>query len=158
MQGDNYLDLYCYNSSHTAINYAMDIVEYSRKAQTISGVKSSYTYNGTGKKYDVSNAKSYGGSERTYSKLTYKSSNTKILTVDSYGIVTLKGYGKATVTITAPEIDASTYYKLSSMYTKATKKVTITVKPAAVNGAYLRNYNSKYKTVKKTIKCCMEKR
>ena len=55
------------------------------------------------------------------SKLTYKSSNAKVATVSTKGKVTIKGTGKATITITAAE---------TAKFTKATKKVTITVVPA----------------------------
>ena len=58
-------------------------------------------------------------------KLTYKSSNTKVATVSSTGRVTLKGPGKATITITAAA---------TSQYNAATKKITITVKPKKVTG------------------------
>ena len=53
-------------------------------------------------------------------KLTYKSSNTKVATVSSSGKVTLKGPGKATITITAAA---------SNQYKSASKNITITVKP-----------------------------
>lgn len=58
-------------------------------------------------------------------KLTYKSSNTKVATVSSSGKVTLNGPGKATITITATA---------TSQYNSATKKITITVKPKKVTG------------------------
>lgn len=51
--------------------------------------------------------------------ITYKSSNTKVATVNSKGKVTIKGCGKATITITAGD----------EKYKKATKKVTIKVVP-----------------------------
>jgi|GEM_PF-2852172 len=62
------------------------------------------------------------GAKRTKGdgKLTYKSSNTKVATVNASGKVTIKATGKATITITAA---ATTNYK------KTTKAVTITVKP-----------------------------
>jgi len=51
--------------------------------------------------------------------LTYKSSNIKVVTVDKKGKVTIKGCGKATITITAGD----------EKYKKSTKKVTIQVTP-----------------------------
>lgn len=48
--------------------------------------------------------------------LVYKTSNRKIATVDSRGIVTIKGYGKCRITVTAK---ASAYYK------SATKIITV---------------------------------
>lgn len=51
--------------------------------------------------------------------LTYKSSNTKVATVNEKGKVTIKGCGKATITITAGD----------EKYKKSTKKVTIQVTP-----------------------------
>lgn len=62
------------------------------------------------------------GAKRTAGdgKLTYKSSNTKVCTVNSSGKITFKGCGKATITITAA---ATTNYKA------ATKKITVTIVP-----------------------------
>ena len=51
-------------------------------------------------------------------KLTYKSSNTKVATVDKNGKVTIKGKGKAVITVSAAA---------TSEYQAATKKVTIQV-------------------------------
>ena len=48
-----------------------------------------------------------------------KSSNKKVVKVDSKGKVTIVGRGKATVTVTA---------KSTSLYNAARKKITITVK------------------------------
>ena len=58
-------------------------------------------------------------------KLSYKSSDTKVATVSNNGQVTLKGPGKATITITAAA---------TSQYNAATKKITITVKPKQTAG------------------------
>jgi hypothetical protein len=55
-------------------------------------------------------------------KLTYKSSNTSVVTVTGAGKVAIKGTGSATVTISSAATDK---------YKAATKKVTITVKPKA---------------------------
>ena len=56
--------------------------------------------------------------------MTYKSSNTKVVKVGKKtGKVTVKGVGKATITITSAANDT---------YKKATKKVTITVTPKKV--------------------------
>ena len=54
-------------------------------------------------------------------KLTYKSDNTAIATVDSTGKVTAKGAGTATITITAAA---------TSNYKSATKTVTVTIAKA----------------------------
>lgn len=61
------------------------------------------------------NAKSTGDGT-----LSYKSSNNKIVKVSSLGKVTMKGYGKVSITITASE---------TSKYKLATKKIILTVKP-----------------------------
>ena len=53
-------------------------------------------------------------------KLTYQSNNTKVATVNRAGRVTLKGPGKATITITAAA---------TTNYNAASKNITITVKP-----------------------------
>ncbi|MCR5106386.1 MAG: Ig-like domain-containing protein [Eubacterium sp.] len=56
-------------------------------------------------------------------KVTYKSSNPKVLTVSSKGKVTLKGIGKATITIKT---------KQNAKYAAGTKKIVITVKAPKV--------------------------
>nr|WP_243235763.1 fibronectin type III domain-containing protein [Zhenpiania hominis] len=58
-------------------------------------------------------------------KLSYKSSNPRVATVSTIGRVTLKGPGKATITITAAA---------TSQYNAATKRITITVKPKKTVG------------------------
>ena len=58
-------------------------------------------------------------------KLSYKSSDTKVAAVSSDGRVTLKGPGRATITITAAA---------TASYNGATKRVTITVKPKKTAG------------------------
>lgn len=57
-------------------------------------------------------------------KLSYKSKNKKIATVNQYGVVEPKGYGKTTIEITASE---------TMSFDKTTKKVTVTIKPSKVN-------------------------
>lgn len=64
--------------------------------------------------------KSFNLGAKAKTKLSYKSSNTKVATVSSTGLVTLKGPGKATITITAAA---------TSNYNAASKSITITVKP-----------------------------
>lgn len=54
------------------------------------------------------------------SKLTYKTSNAKVATVNSKGTVTIKGVGKANITITCPA---------SGNYNSRTVTTAITVKP-----------------------------
>ena len=77
-------------------------------------------------------------------KLTYSSSNTKVATVSKAGKVTLKGVGKATITVTAAATDNCK---------KATKKVTITVKKPTVKTPTLSKLtNSKSKTMTVTWK------
>ena len=68
---------------------------------------------------------SLGAKATSGGKLSYKSSNTKVATVSNTGRVTLKGPGKATITITAAA---------TANYNGATKCVTITVKPKKTAG------------------------
>ena len=81
-----------------------------KSSQTITAKSVTKTY---GSKPFRLNAKAKG-------KLTYKSSNTKVAAVSAVGTVTIKGTGKATITITAAA---------TSNYKAATKKITITVNP-----------------------------
>ena len=79
--------------------------------QKITGISSSYK-------------KAYGSSftlkPKAKGKITYKSNNTKVATVNSKGKVKIKGTGKVTISITAKE---------TSAYKKQTKKVTIYAVP-----------------------------
>ena len=79
--------------------------------QKITGISSSYK-------------KAYGSSftlkPKAKGKITYKSNNTKVATVNSKGKVKIKGTGKVTITITAKE---------TSAYKKQKKKVTIYAVP-----------------------------
>ena len=79
--------------------------------QKITGISSSYK-----KAYNSS----FTLKPKAKGKLTYKSSNTKVATVNSKGKVKIKGTGKVTITITAKE---------TSAYKKQTKKVTIYAVP-----------------------------
>ena len=79
--------------------------------QKVTGISASYK-------------KAYGSSftlkPKAKGKITYKSNNTKVATVNSKGKVKIKGTGKVTITITAKE---------TSAYKKQTKKVTIYAVP-----------------------------
>jgi hypothetical protein len=92
-------------------------VNAEKLAQKIASNKSAYSVTYGQKAFSLGASASGGG------KLTYKSSNTKVATVSSTGKVTVKGAGKATITVTAAA---------TSTYNKATKKITVTVKPKAV--------------------------
>lgn len=89
------------------------IVKKDVKEQTISGT-SSYkkTY---GDKAFTLNAKTNGDG-----KLSYTSSDKKVAVVDAKGKVSIKGTGKATITVKAAATDT---------YKAAEKKITITVAP-----------------------------
>lgn len=63
-------------------------------------------------------SKAFKLNAKANTKLTYKSSNTKVATVDKNGKVTIKGKGKAVITVSAAA---------TSEYQAATKKVTIQV-------------------------------
>lgn len=63
-------------------------------------------------------SKAFNLNAKANTKLTYKSSNTKVATVDKNGKVTIKGKGKAVITVSVAA---------TSEYQAATKKVTIQV-------------------------------
>jgi hypothetical protein len=86
-----------------------------QKGQTITAKSFTKSY---GQKPFNLNAKSSGGT-----KLSYKSSSKKVATVDANGKVSIKGCGKATITITAAS---------STLYKSASKKITVTVKPGKI--------------------------
>ncbi len=88
-----------------------------QKAGKITGVRDSYTRT-IGSKSFVLKAKGTGN-------ISYKSSNTKVATVDSKtGKVTVKSIGRAYITISSSE---------NGVYNKAIKKVLITVTPKSVS-------------------------
>ncbi|MCB6994382.1 CAP domain-containing protein [bacterium 210820-DFI.6.37] len=86
----------------------------AKKNQTISAKSYTKTY---GDKAFSLGAKAAG-------TLSYKSSNTSVATVSSAGKVTIKGTGKAVITITAKNAN----------YNTPAKQITITVKPKKVSG------------------------
>ena len=84
-------------------------------------VKKTQTITASGKTVPINNgAFSLGAKSSGNGKLSYKSSNVKAVTVSSAGTIAVKGYGIATITITAAE---------TSSYKKATKGIKITVVP-----------------------------
>lgn len=87
----------------------------SKKTQRITAKSFIKTY---GAKAFNLNAKTSGNG-----KLSYKSSNKKVAIVSSKGKVSIKGCGKATITIKA---------SVTSKYKVASKKITVIVKPATV--------------------------
>lgn len=104
-----------YQAGGTYCKDASDIlyaVWYKYKTQTITASSKKVTY---GSKAFYLNAKTSGNG-----KLSYTSSNKMVATVSAAGKITVKGYGKTTIKITAA---ATTTYK------KGTKSITITVVP-----------------------------
>ena len=102
-------------------------------SQSITGVSSKYS-----KKYKDS---AFTLKAKAKTTVSYKSSNTKVVTVDKNGKVTIKGTGTAKITITA---------KASSKYKAATKTVTVTVaKIAPTLKTKVSTKTYKYTTLKK---------
>lgn len=106
-------------------------VTVKQGTQTITVGASSYT--------KTLSSAAFSLKEKASGKLTYQSSNTKVVTVSSAGKVTVKGVGKATITVTAA---ATTNYK------KATKTVTVTVNPTGTKLSSVKNISGKKMTVK----------
>ncbi len=86
----------------------------SKAAQTIQAPKGSYTVAYGTKPFSLK-AKASGGG-----KLTYTSSNPKAVKVSSTGKITIKNYGKATITIKAAE---------TAGYKAASRNITVKVIP-----------------------------
>ena len=87
-----------------------ETITATAKSQSITGVSSTYS-----KKFSD---KSFALKAKAKTSLSYKSSNTKVATVDKKGNVAIKGVGTARITITAAA---------SSSYKKATRTVTVKV-------------------------------
>ena len=104
----------CLNLASSTWSYAgtvsSDGTKSAGKRQSISARSFTKTYGN----------KPFNLNANAKTKLSYKSSNTKVATVNSVGKVTLKGPGKATISITAAA---------SNQYKSASKNITITVKP-----------------------------
>lgn len=98
-----------------------------RVKQTITLSKTSYT-----KKYTSGGTFSLGASTSGDGKLTYKSSDTSVVTVNSSGKCTLKGVGTATITVTAAQ-------------TNACNEAAATVKITVYTTAKTLKYSSSYK-------------
>lgn len=102
-----------YGQMSDDVTYINEITITHLKSQTISA--KSYT--------KVYGSGAFNLNAKAKTKLSYKSSNNSVATVSSSGKVTLKGVGKATITITAA---------LSTTYKPATKNITVTVVPKSV--------------------------
>jgi hypothetical protein len=79
-----------------------------------------------------------GATSSTGAKFTYKSSNTKVATISTAGKVTIKGPGKAKITVTAKE---------TTKYRKATATTVIKVKPKKVTSKTLKSAATKSVTL-----------
>lgn len=89
-------------------------INVAKGTQVITTSKTSYTVNKGSKAFKLGT--------KAAGKVTYKSSNTKVATVDKYGKVTIKGLGTAKITIKATA---------TSTYNAGSKTVTVkVVKPA----------------------------
>ncbi len=99
----------------------------------------------TGKKsqkiYAKSVTKEYGSKRfdlgaysDSYKDILYNSSDKKVVSIDEAGWITVKGYGKSTITMTAPATDE---------YKKATKKITVTIVPKKVTAKTLKSTAAK---------------
>lgn len=112
------------------IHYGVSGIDSPKSKQTIK-VTSTFTKTVGNKDFSLK------ASAKT--ALSYASSNKSVVTVSKKGKVTIKGAGKATITITAAE---------GSKYQKATKKVTITVQPKAAAVKSVKRSNETTATVK----------
>ena len=115
--------IYGYSPTSAAASYAAAngfryINIGSKPAQSISGA-SSFTKAYGSKAFNLGASASNGGA------LTYSSSNTKVAAVSANGTVTIKGTGKAAITITASATD---------VYGGGSKTVNITITPKKVAG------------------------
>ena len=145
LTGENYTGLGTATVTVTAIGtryIGQKIVTYEIKKQPNEITTSSESYTKTGK----ASAQSFNleATQLGDATLTYKSNNSSVK-VNSAGKVTIsKNFiGKATITITAAETD---------LFAKATKKITITVKPPKVTLSKLTNPSAK--KMKVTWKKC----
>lgn len=105
-----------------------------KKSQTVKAAYTSYS-----KKYGD---KAFSLGAKASTALSYKTSNSKVATVDKYGKVTIKGVGTAKITVTAKETDT---------YKKAVKTITVKVaKGTPTVTAKVTSKTLKYTSVKKS--------
>lgn len=95
--------------------------EPATKTVTVTVTKGTQSITASNKTVAAGGTVSLGAKASGGGKLTYKSSNTKVATVDSKGVVTGRGVGTATITVTAAA---------TPNYNAATRKVTVTVTAA----------------------------
>lgn len=108
-------------------------ISREKKSQTVKAAHTSYS-----KKYGD---KAFSLGAKASTALSYKTSNSKVATVDKYGKVTIKGVGTAKITVTAKETDT---------YKKAVKTITVKVaKGTPTVTAKVTSKTLKYTSVKK---------
>ncbi|MBR2683953.1 MAG: hypothetical protein IKE22_11890, partial [Atopobiaceae bacterium] len=95
--------------------------EPAAKTVTVTVTKGTQSITASNKTVAVGGTVSLGAKASGGGKLTYRSSNTKVATVDSKGVVTGKGVGTATITVATAA---------TPNYNAATRKVTVTVTAA----------------------------
>ena len=106
----------------------------SKTFEIVKPVLSSQTISVAGSTKTTKITKTYGNAAfnlnaKAKTELTYKTSSSNVATVSSLGRVSIKGTGRATITITAASSDK---------YKAATKKITIDVKPKKVSSLKLK--------------------
>jgi hypothetical protein len=116
-----------------------DTVLAATKTVKVTVAKAAQTVTVTSKYTKTIGASAFTVKASAEGKLSYKSSNTKVVTVDSKGKVTVKGVGTATITVTAAA---------TSNYNKATAKITVTVNPKATTLSSVKSSAKKKLTVK----------
>lgn len=105
-----------------------------KKSQTVKAAHTSYS-----KKYGD---KAFSLGAKASTALSFKTSNSKVATVNKYGKVTIKGVGTAKITVTAKETDT---------YRKAVKTITVkVVKGTPTVTAKVTSKTLKYTSVKKS--------
>ena len=117
--------------SQIVTSYPTTANQIQQKAQTITAKNITKTY---GDKAFNLGAKTTGDG-----MLTYTSSDKKVAIISASGKVTIKGYGKTTVTIKATA---------TSGYKAAQKKITITIKPKKQTISSVKSNETKIITVK----------
>ena len=103
-----------YSGVATCVFTITNSTNLKKQVSKISGVKSVYTKSVNSKAFSLK-AKTNGDG-----KFQYKSSNKKVVTVNSKGKITVKGIGIAKVTISVKE---------TQKYKAVSKQITITVRP-----------------------------
>lgn len=133
--GESYITLnkgvnYIRVSSNSSYKYVFAIFPYSKTKLTIKNISNSTM--------DIKESKTLNPSVSIKGNYTYKSSNTKIATVNSKGVIKAKNYGSVNITVNFIANGKNKY-----LYDIKAKTIKITISPKKVKITSIKKHNKK---------------